>query len=60
MPNVDHLTRSETSHPEYGCFVELEPRGINTGPTSASDVTNAVISILEALKVVFAHRTYLC
>jgi hypothetical protein len=58
VPNVDHLIKFETS--PNGCFVELEPRGINTGPTCADDVTNAVISVLEALKVLFTHCNYPC
>jgi hypothetical protein len=56
VPNVDHLTKCETA--PNSCFVELEPRGINTGPTCADDVTNAVISVLEALKVLFTHCNY--
>jgi hypothetical protein len=51
VPNVDSLTRFETSHPEHGCFVELEPRGDNSGPASAEDVINAAICVLEALQV---------
>ena len=49
VPNVDRLIKVE------GCDVVLEPRGINTGPRSASDVKNAVKSLLEALKVVRLH-----
>ena len=49
VPNVDRLIKAK------GCVVDLEPRGINTGPSSASDVQNAVQSLLEALKVVCSH-----
>ncbi|KAF8334873.1 uncharacterized protein EI90DRAFT_3048672 [Cantharellus anzutake] len=51
VPNVDSLTRIELSHPEHGCFVELEPRGDAKGVGSAEDVKNAVICVLEALQV---------
>ncbi|KAF8330307.1 uncharacterized protein EI90DRAFT_3154937 [Cantharellus anzutake] len=51
VPNVDTLTNFGMSHPEYGCFVELAPRGYYHGPESAEDVKNAVICLLEALQV---------
>ncbi|KAF8325636.1 uncharacterized protein EI90DRAFT_3072322 [Cantharellus anzutake] len=51
VPNVDTLMKFGMSHPEYGCFVELAPRGNHHGPESAEDVKNAVICVLEVLQV---------
>jgi hypothetical protein len=49
VPNVDHLIQAE------GCILKLGPRGVADGPQSASDMINAVESVLEALKVVRRH-----
>ena len=51
VPNVDRLKKSEILHDVRGSYVDLEPRGISEGPNSFFDVRNAVVCILEALKV---------
>jgi hypothetical protein len=52
VPNVDRLKKAEIQHRVHGSYVDLEPRGIDTGPKSPLDVRNAVVCVLEALKVV--------
>jgi hypothetical protein len=52
VPNVDTLNRAETIvdtgfHP----YVELSPVGYDVLPDSGSDALNAVVCVLEALKV---------
>ncbi|KAF8798414.1 hypothetical protein BYT27DRAFT_7151238 [Phlegmacium glaucopus] len=54
VPNVDRLKKAEIQHYEHGSYVDLEPRGIDEVPKSPLDVRNAVVCVLEALKVV-AH-----
>ncbi|KAF8811439.1 hypothetical protein BYT27DRAFT_7134015 [Phlegmacium glaucopus] len=54
VPNVNRLKKAEIQHHVHGSYVDLEPRGIDEGPKSPLDVRNAVVCILEALKVV-AH-----
>ena len=52
VPNVDRLKKAEIQHDVHGSYVDLEPRGIDAGPKSLLDVRNAVVCVLEALKVV--------
>jgi hypothetical protein len=52
VPNVDRLKKAEIQHHVHGSYVDLEPRGIDAGPKSPLDVRNAVVCVLEALKVV--------
>jgi hypothetical protein len=52
VPNVDRLKKAEIQHRVHGSYVDLEPRGIDEGPKSPLDVRNAVVCVLEALKVV--------
>ena len=52
VPNVDRLKKAEILHRVRGSFVDLEPVGFSAGPKSLLDVRNAVVCILEALKVV--------
>ena len=52
VPNVDRLKKAEIQHHAHGSYVDLEPRGIDAGPQSPLDVRNAVVCVLEALKVV--------
>jgi len=54
VPNVDRLKMAEIHHGVHGSYVDLEPRGIDTGPKSPIDVRNAVVCVLEALKVAHA------
>ena len=51
VPNVDRLKKAEIQHHVHGSYVDLEPRGIDAGPKSPLDVRNAVVCVLEALKV---------
>ena len=51
VPNVDRLKKAEILNDVRGSYVDLEPRGISEGPRSSFDVRNAVVCILEALKV---------
>jgi len=55
IPNVDRLKKAEIQHDVHGSYIDLEPRGIDEGPKSPSDVRNAVVCVLEALKVAHAH-----
>ena len=56
VPNVDRLKNSEIQHYVrryvHGSYVDLEPRGIDEGPKSPLDVRNAVVCVLDTLKVV--------
>ncbi|KAM6493367.1 hypothetical protein JOM56_011501 [Amanita muscaria] len=54
VPNVDRLKRAKIQHDVHGSYVDLEPRGIDEGPKSPLDVRNAVVCVLEALKVAHA------
>ncbi|KAF8344478.1 hypothetical protein F5887DRAFT_1075528 [Amanita rubescens] len=54
VPNVDRLKKAEIQHEVHGSYVDLGPRGIDEGPKSPLDVRNAVVCILEALKVAHA------
>ncbi|KIL61885.1 hypothetical protein M378DRAFT_108952 [Amanita muscaria Koide BX008] len=54
VPNVDQLKKAEIQHDVHGSYVDLEPRGIGEGPKSPLDVRNAVVCVLEALKVAHA------
>jgi hypothetical protein len=49
---VDRLKKAEIQHHVHGSYVDLEPRGNDAGPKSFLDVRNAVVCVLEALKVV--------
>jgi hypothetical protein len=49
VPNVDSLDRAET-HGDYP-HVQLSPVGYETLPKSGSEALNAVVCVLEALKV---------
>ncbi|TFK70253.1 hypothetical protein BDN72DRAFT_958969 [Pluteus cervinus] len=51
VPNIDRLEKAEIMHPKRGSYVDLEPIGLRTGPESPFDVRNAVVCVLEALKV---------
>ncbi|KAF8346502.1 hypothetical protein F5887DRAFT_1073184 [Amanita rubescens] len=53
VPNVDQLKKAEILH--HGSYVDLGPVGISEGPKSPSDVRNAVVCVLEALKIAHAH-----
>ena len=53
VPNVDRLRESKIRHPTRGSYIDLEPRGEDHSPESPTDVRNAVMCILETLKVVF-------
>lgn len=52
VPNVDRLKKAAIQHHVHGSYVDLEPRGIDVGPKSPLDVRNAIVCVLEALKVV--------
>ncbi|KAF8346567.1 hypothetical protein F5887DRAFT_1281694 [Amanita rubescens] len=54
VPNVDRLKKAEIQHDVHGSYIDLEPRGIDEGPKSPLDVRNAVVCVLEALKVAHA------
>ncbi|KAF8336080.1 hypothetical protein F5887DRAFT_1285507 [Amanita rubescens] len=54
VPNVDRLKKADIQHRVHGSYVDLEPRGIDAGPQSPLDVRNAVVCVLEALKVAHA------
>ncbi|KIK09119.1 hypothetical protein K443DRAFT_808 [Laccaria amethystina LaAM-08-1] len=54
VPNVDRLKKAEIQHHVHGSYVDLEPRGNDAGPKSFLDVRNAVVCVLEALKVAHA------
>ncbi|TFK67602.1 hypothetical protein BDN72DRAFT_960918 [Pluteus cervinus] len=54
VPNVDYLDKVVPVHPR-GPYVQLKPIGLNNGPQTALDIRNAVVCILEALKVAYAH-----
>jgi len=59
VPNVDRLKKAEILHRSHGSFVDLEPVGIREGPKSLLDVRNAVVCILEALKVVSIYLYFI-
>ncbi|KAF8334373.1 hypothetical protein F5887DRAFT_1285964 [Amanita rubescens] len=54
VPNVDRLRKAEIQHCMRGTYVDLEPVGISEEPKTFLDVRNAVVCILEALKVAHA------
>jgi len=47
VPNTDMLKKADLRR----SFVDLKPRGINEGPTTLSDVRNAIVCVLETLIV---------
>src|SRR5277367_3033806 len=51
VPNVDRLMHSEVCHNTRGSYVDLEPMCQDRGPQSPQDIRNAVMCILETLKV---------
>ncbi|PFH46032.1 hypothetical protein AMATHDRAFT_8343 [Amanita thiersii Skay4041] len=53
VPNVDRLRMANENAKEP--YIELEPRGLDSGPQSVDDIKNAVKCILEALKVLHAE-----
>jgi len=51
VPNVDKLIQSYEDHMDHGSAVYVGPRGVNVFPTSAQEVREAVVCILQALVV---------
>ena len=49
VPNVDRLMDWDSIR---GSYADLEPRGKDQSPESPTDIRNAVMCILETLKVV--------
>ena len=52
VPNVDWLKDSKIQDYSRGSYADLEPRGKDQSPESPTDIRNAVMCILETLKVV--------
>ncbi len=50
VPNVDKLFASYCDE-KHGATVYLEPKGISVNPSNQEEPLNAIICILEALKV---------
>jgi len=50
-PNVDNLLIAHDDHPELGSVAFFQPRGINKSPSSAIEVRQAILCVLDALVV---------
>jgi hypothetical protein len=51
VTNVDRLVMAYDDDPTYGSVAYFAPRGINKPPSTAIEVTQAIVCVLEALLV---------